>query len=87
MCGGGEFVNGMNFYRIHLDVVFGHYKTEETVGWDAKNAFEGVQSDVEPTTSIEDAAKIIQVIWEIIRAFCEVIQVGQDEMCQVVECV
>jgi len=58
-----EFGDGTNFQWIHLYAVFGYYKTEEATGWNAKNTFEGVQYDVEPTTSSEDVVEVIQVIW------------------------
>lgn len=80
-----EFDDRTKFHWVHLYAMFRYEEAEKSARWDAENKFEGVQYDVELATSFEDMVKIIQVIMAFLRAFREVIEVCQDDVCQVME--
>jgi hypothetical protein len=75
----------LDFDGVHGNTALGNDESEETPDSDAEHTLEVVQADVVLTTPLEDDMQIIKMLGAFFGSSCEIVQVCEDDMSQIVK--
>jgi hypothetical protein len=75
----------LDFEGVHGNTALGNDKAEEVPNGDIENTIEGIQADFVLMTPLEDDSQIIKMLGAFLGSSCEVVQVCEDDMSQIVK--